>query len=275
VFGIITEAWMRLQDRPTQRADASVWFAGFARAVEAVRALSQSGLEPSNCRVLDPGEAAFSAGGSGDRALLVLAFESADHALDAWMARALEICRENGGDVPDSAVRIRTADTGSREGAAGAWRNSFVGAPYARDALVAASVITETFETAITWDRFEAFDASVRDAVESAIRRVCGQGTLTCRFTHVYPDGPAPYYTVLAPGRRGAELEQWAEIKQAASDALIEHGGTITHHHAVGRDHRPWYDRQRPERFAAALRATKAALDPHGIMNPGVLIDAA
>jgi alkyldihydroxyacetonephosphate synthase len=96
---------------------------------------------------------------------------------------------------------------------------------------------------------------------------------VTCRFTHVYPDGPAPYYTVIAPGRPGAELEQWAEIKRAAGDAIIALGGTITHHHAVGRDHRPWYDRQRPELFATAFRAAKAALDPAGLLNPGVLID--
>ena len=96
---------------------------------------------------------------------------------------------------------------------------------------------------------------------------------MTCRFTHVYPDGPAPYFTVLAPGRRGAELEQWADIKAAAAEAVIANGGTITHHHAVGRDHRPWYDRQRPDAFAGALRAAKRALDPAGILNPGVLVD--
>ena len=83
-----------------------------------------------------------------------------------------------------------------------------------------------------------------------------------CRFTHVYPDGPAPYYTVLAPARRGSELEQWDEIKAAAAEAVIAGGGTITHHHAVGRDHRPWYDRQRPDRFAEALRAAKAVARP-------------
>ena len=96
---------------------------------------------------------------------------------------------------------------------------------------------------------------------------------MTCRFTHAYPDGPAPYYTILAPGKRGSELEQWDEIKQAVSDGLIKLGGTITHHHAVGRDHRPWYDRQRPDGFARALKAAKRALDPHAILNPGVLID--
>jgi alkyldihydroxyacetonephosphate synthase len=100
-----------------------------------------------------------------------------------------------------------------------------------------------------------------------------GSPRVSCRFTHVYPDGPAPYYTVLAPARRGEEVAQWDEIKAAAADAVIDGGGTITHHHAVGRDHRPWYDRQRPDPFARALRAAKKELDPRGVLNPGVLVD--
>jgi alkyldihydroxyacetonephosphate synthase len=134
-------------------------------------------------------------------------------------------------------------------------------------------VLSETFETAITWERFPAFHENVLTRVSEAVHEVCGDGTVTCRFTHVYPDGPAPYYTILAPAHRGAELEQWAAVKRAAADAVIEGGGTITHHHAVGRDHRPWYDRQRPEPFATALRAAKKAVDPSGALNPGVLID--
>ena len=111
-------------------------------------------------------------------------------------------------------------------------------------------------------------------ATERAILEATGlKGEVTCRFTHVYPDGPAPYFSFHALGRHGALLEQWQAIKSAASDALIEAGGTITHHHAVGRDHRPWYDRQRPGLFAAALRAVKRELDPQGMLNPGVLID--
>jgi len=141
-------------------------------------------------------------------------------------------------------------------------------------------VLSETFETAITWDRFEAFHAGAMEAVRTKVAEVCdaptdgpGAPRVSCRFTHVYPDGPAPYFTVMAPAARGGEVEQWDEIKAAASEAVIEGGGTITHHHAVGRDHRPWYDRQRPAPFAAALRAAKAELDPAGILNPGVLID--
>ena len=136
-------------------------------------------------------------------------------------------------------------------------------------------LIGDTFETAITGDRWPEFDHNVRQAVSKVIDEVCGHGSLACRFTHAYTDGPAPYYTVLAPGRRGSELEQWGEIKSAASDAIQRAGGTVTHHHAVGRDHRPWYDRQRPDGFARALRAAKAELDPAGILNPGVLIDPA
>jgi alkyldihydroxyacetonephosphate synthase len=96
---------------------------------------------------------------------------------------------------------------------------------------------------------------------------------VTCRFTHVYPDGPAPYYGVYAGGRWDSLDAQWDEIKTAVSEAIIATGGTITHHHAVGRDHRSWYDRQRPDPFALALRAAKSALDPAGILNPGVLVD--
>jgi alkyldihydroxyacetonephosphate synthase len=143
---------------------------------------------------------------------------------------------------------------------------------------VALGVLSETFETAITWERFPAFHEQVTAAAREAMRELGDGmqppiGQVSCRFTHIYPDGPAPYYTVLMPARRGEEVEQWWAIKRAVSDAIISAGGTITHHHAVGRDHRPWYDRQRPEPFAAALRGAKAAIDPQGIMNPGVLID--
>jgi alkyldihydroxyacetonephosphate synthase len=281
VLGVIVEAWMRLQDRPSFRAGASVRFAGedgFLRGARAVRALAQSGLYPANCRLLDPLEAQTSGAGSGAEAVLVLGFESADHPLDAWMARALECCREAGGEVPEGAVRTRRAEAGrgggEREGAAGAWRRAFLQAPYLRDVLVSLGVLAETFETAITWDRFEAFHGAVMESAREAVERVCGAGSVACRFTHAYPDGPAPYLSVLAPVQRGSELAQWGEIKAAASEAILAHGGTITHHHAVGRDHRPWYDRQRPELFARALRAAKAELDPRAILNPGVLVDS-
>jgi alkyldihydroxyacetonephosphate synthase len=271
-LGVITEAWMRLQDRPRFRASAAVTFAEFATAVEAVRVLSQSGLNPSNLRLLDANEALTSGAGNGAENVLIVGFESADHQLDAWMERAVEICREHGGTVPDEAVRTHSEGAGARQGAAGTWRKSFLQAPYIRDSLVRLGFVSETFETAITWDRFEDFHASVSQAARQAIEQICGSGMLSCRFTHVYPDGPAPYFSVLAPARAGSQLAQWDELKSAVSEALHAAGGTITHHHAVGRDHRPWYDRQRPGGFADALSAAKGSLDPGAIMNPGVIV---
>jgi len=135
-------------------------------------------------------------------------------------------------------------------------------------------IINDTFETAITWERFESFHDRVKAATERAIVEATGRpGQVTCRCTHVYPDGPAPYFTFHAAGRQSELSAQWHTIKSAGLDAVIANGGTVTHHHAVGRDHRLWYDRQRPPLFAAALKAAKATLDPQGLLNPGVLID--
>jgi alkyldihydroxyacetonephosphate synthase len=272
-LGIITEAWMRLQDRPKYRAGVSISFPDFVTGAKAVRAIAQAGLYPANCRLLDPGEAANAGANQGDAAVLVVAFESADHPLDPWMTRALECCADFGGKFDMEAARTRTETAGAREGEAGAWRSTFLNAPYLMDVLVSMGMVSDTFETSITWDRFEEFHGQMMQTARDAVARVCGKGTVMVRFTHAYPDGPAPYYTVLAPGRRGSELEQWDEIKAAVSDNLIKLGGTITHHHAVGRYHRPWYDRQRPEGFARAFKAAKRALDPHAILNPGVLVD--
>ena len=268
-LGIVTEAWMRVQSRPRFRASAGVHFARYEDGVAAVRAVSQSALFPTNCRLLDVGEALL-AGTAVEGALLVLGFESADHPVDSWIDRAVELCADHGGTVPDGVSR---SSQSSREGSVGAWRNAFVRAPYTRDALVAMGMIAETFETACTWSAFPDLHAGVTAAVEKALASICGGGWVTCRFTHVYPDGPAPYFSVVAPSRHGSQIAMWDEVKAAASEALLAHGGTITHHHAVGRDHRPWYDRQRPDAFAAALKAAKAALDPDGILNPGVLLD--
>jgi alkyldihydroxyacetonephosphate synthase len=262
ILAVITEAWMRIRRRPDRRSSAAVHFGTFAAGAEAVRAVTQAGLHPANCRLIDADEARLTGAGDGSGALLLLGFESAEHDVEPWLALALERCAEHGG---------RWERRGARE--AGRWRESFLRAPYLRDLFVAIGVICETFETAITWERFAAFHDSVLERTRAAVAEACGGGTVTCRLTHAYPDGPAPYYTVLAPARDGEELEQWAEVKRAASEAVIAGGGTITHHHAVGRSHRPWYDRQRPQPFADALRAAKDRLDPAGVLNPGVLID--
>lgn len=265
-MGFITSAWMRLQSAPVYRATRTVHFDDFINGAEAVRLLSQSGLYPSNCRLIDAREAMMNGIGSGGKHVLIVGFESADHPMDAWMERAVEICQQAGGEVqpaPEKEQRSGQADT---------WRNQFIQAPYMRDALIRLGMIVETFETAITWDRFEHFHRQLKDRVRQLTKTLCGDVLLTCRFTHVYPDGPAPYYTLIAPGRTGSRVEQWDEIKLATMEAINELGGTVTHHHAVGRDHRPGYDRQRPELFAEVMLGAKRTLDPKGMLNPGVLM---
>jgi alkyldihydroxyacetonephosphate synthase len=276
ILGVICESWMRVRPRPQHRSSCPVEFDGFGSAAAAVREVAQSGLYPSNCRLLDALEAVTTGAGSGERDLLVLGFESAHHPVDGQMEIALEIARSHGGAPGE----VRSGGGGESEDAAGRWRSAFLFAPYLRDTFVACGVLSETFETAITWDRFDQFHAAVMEAVREKVAAVSnapregpGAPRVSCRFTHVYPDGPAPYFTVMAPATRGGEVEQWDEIKAAAAEAVMDGGGTITHHHAVGRDHRPWYDRQRPGPFAAALRAAKAEVDPAAVLNPGVLID--
>jgi alkyldihydroxyacetonephosphate synthase len=264
-LGVITEAWMRLQLRPVWQATETISYADHASAVAATRAIAQSGLHPANCRLLDELEAYVHAGVPAG-GLLILAFESADHPVDAGLDRARTIALDHGGWVLAPREEHRDASQ--------AWRAAFLRMPYQRDALARRSLVVETFETACTWDRYDALHQAVTDAAQAALADVCGGlGILTSRFTHVYPDGPAPYYTVYASGRWGSTVAQWDDIKAAVSEAILAAGGTITHHHAVGRDHRPWYDRQRPEPFAAAFAAAKSSLDQAGVLNPGVLLD--
>ncbi|MFN8215421.1 MAG: FAD-binding oxidoreductase [Solirubrobacterales bacterium] len=289
ILGVVSEAWVRVRPRPRQKASAGVRFGEFTAAARAVREIAQSGLHPSNCRLLDAAEAELTGAGDGSAHLLILGFESAELPLEERLGAALAIAREHGGEPGESRSTGPGASAGkeSRAGGAGAdavesWRGAFLLAPYLRDTFVACGVLSETFETAITWERLDEFHATVMETARAATAAATGcpaegpgSPRISCRFTHVYPNGAAPYFTVLAPAVRGGEVAQWDEIKAAVSEALIDAGGTITHHHAVGRDHRPWYDRQRPAPFAAALRAAKVELDPAGILNPGVLIDPA
>jgi alkyldihydroxyacetonephosphate synthase len=308
ILGVVTDAWVRVRPRPEWKAAATVRFERFGDACEAVREIVQAGLDPANCRLLEAAEAELTGAGDDTSHLLLLAFESAHHPVDAPLQLALAAATDHGGEADEPRITAPSADDGDGSGstsgpaaphaarsaagtsgsapaaapggAAESWRGAFLLAPYLRDTFVACGVLSETFETAITWDRLAEFHGTVMETTRRAIAEVSGAPTegrgaplVTCRFTHAYPDGVAPYFTVLAPAIRGGEVEQWDEVKAAVSEALIEGCGTITHHHAVGRDHRPWYDRQRPAPFAAALRAAKAELDPAGILNPGVLLD--
>ena len=270
-LGVITEAWVRLHRRPTFRLSTTVRFRDEENAVSAVRTLSQAGLYPANARLIEREEAAFTEAGDGSCDVLVLSFESADHPLEPWMERALQICGDHGGEWDREAL---TREDAQRRGAAGNWRDKFLRGPYLREHAIARGVMRDTVESCVTWDRYGEFNARVKEATLRAIREVTGRpGTCTVRFTHLYPDGPAPYFTWHALGDKAKLVEQFWAIKAAASDAMLAAGGTITHHHALGRDHRAWYDRERPDLFAEALGAVKQRLDPHHVLNPGVLID--
>jgi len=229
-------------------------------------------LWPANLRLLDPVEAQRAAGLDGKHAILIIGFESGDVPQGAFIEAAVAIARGAGGEIDDAAIRVSdgSGEATGRGGAVGAWRDSFIGVN--AGLTNGMGLLSDTFETAITWDKWPEFDAFVRDRVGRALKEVLGDGTsLSCRFTHVYPDGPAPYYSFSGVAKLGGEAAQWQEIKDAASNAVVDAGGTVTHHHAVGRMHRPQWERQRPALFAEALRAIKKRIDPKSILNPGVL----
>jgi alkyldihydroxyacetonephosphate synthase len=279
-FGVVTEAWLRVQPRPEHRAGTAVRFDDFWDGVAAAREIVQARLAPANCRLLDPTEAMINEVAMDGSAVLVLGFESIDHPVDDDLARALELCRTHGGTPEHSGDSKSDADSADSESGAASdgdsaddWRDSFFEGPYLYNQLVSMGVLVDTFETAVTWDRFPDLHRALQQEVVGRMGEVCGTGVLSCRFTHVYPDGPAPYYTLLAPAERGAELDQWREIKQTASDVLAEHDATITHHHAVGRVHRDWYAAETPDLYLDALRSMKRTLDPDDILNPGALIE--
>ena len=272
ILGVITEAWMRLQERPNFRASCPVLFNDYDKALKATRLISQSALFPANCRLLDANEALFNGAGDGSKHLLILSFESADHEMDFWLKRALEIASDVGGEY--ELPQEQKADA-HKSGASGTWRNSFIRAPYYREASVRRGIIQDTFETSITWDKGFDFIETLKEKASKAIKEISGkESTVTCRLTHTYPDGLAPYFSYTAYAKPSTMIDVWKEIKLATNEICIQEGGTVTHHHAVGRDHRvKGYDLQRPEGFKDMLVSAKEGVDPRSIMNPGVLID--
>ncbi len=280
-LGIFSEAWLRLQLRPQLRSSAAVHFADIGSAVAATQAVAQAGLYPSNCRLLDSGEAMLA--GAGTQPTLLLGFESAERPVRERLESALSLALRHGGSCPLGAQHREGQAQRGGDGSSEAWRRAFLAAPYRQSALLCSGFMADTFETACTWERFPALSRAIRHSVRAALQEHCGAGHLMMRFTHVYPDGPAPYFTYVAPlpgAGPGASASQilprasaaWQAVKAAASEAISAAGGTITHHHAVGRTHRPWYEREVPPLFTAALRAAKDRLDPGHILNPGVLI---
>ena len=204
-LGVITEATMRLQKRPQWRATTSIRFADMLQGAEAVRHIAQAGLYPSNCRLLDEAEVAINKVASERCAVLVLGFESADHPVEPWIDRAVNIARENGGRLAGVVANASHEDPGASE--AESWRNAFLRMAYWRNRFVAFGVIADAVETAITWDRFPEFYRSITREMNEAIAEITGHScSFSCRITHIYPDGPAPYFTFYAVGDTRGKL---------------------------------------------------------------------
>ena len=211
IFGIITQAWMRLQDRPTFRAGGAVRFADFFTAARAVRAIAQAG--PLSVELPHP----RSGGGLQHRRGGRLGCHHGAGLRVGRSRRRRHGCSARSNAAPDHGGTPEASGAEAhREGAAGVWRNAFIRMPYAMERLILRGVINDTFETAITWERFEQFHDAIKSATENAIEEATGRkGEVTCRFTHVYPDGPAPYFTFHALGRAGRARRAMAARSRA------------------------------------------------------------
>lgn len=207
------------------------------------------------------GRAYIGARGYGHGCLAILGFDGTAEDVAIRRRRALQIARAHGGLA-----------VGRSPGEA--WLKGRFSAPYLRDELLTHGVMVETLETATQWSKLQELHRGVGEAIAGALTEQGTPGLVMCHISHVYETGASLYFTFIARQREGDEIGQWRAVKQAAGDAILAGGGTITHHHAVGRDHVPWMQQEVSPGGVQALRALKAELDPAGIMSPGKLLPA-
>lgn len=264
-FGVLTEVTVRIRPLPAATEYGAWTFADFAAGTDALRELTQRGIRPTVLRLSDAAETRVNAalGGHVTRmsgCLAVATFEGADgDAARAARAAAAAVFAAHG-----------AKDRG--EAPARSWERGRFASPALRDALLDIGVLAETLETATTWTDLHRLKTAVTDAVTTALAAEGSTPVVMCHVSHVYPAGASLYFTVVA-AMTADPVTQWTRAKNAASRAITGTGGTITHHHAVGRDHRPYLEREIGPLGVAVLRAVKRTLDPTGIMNPGVLVD--
>jgi alkyldihydroxyacetonephosphate synthase len=283
-LGVIHELDLRVRAAPLAHRYEGVFFEDFAAGTAALRALAQERVAPAVTRLSDEAETRMSlaqagaaaggvratiksrvgraylgARGYGAGCLAILGFEGTPEEVEHRAERALELVR-GGGGLP----------VGRSPGEA--WRAQRFAAPYLRDELLTQGVLVETLETATVWSNLPRLYGETGRAIADSLSAQGTPGVVMCHISHVYETGASLYFTLLAPQREGAEIEQWEAVKRAASGAIALHGGTITHHHAVGRDHTPWMAQEIGDQGVEALRALKERLDPGGIMNPGKLL---
>jgi alkyldihydroxyacetonephosphate synthase len=266
VFGVITRVRVRVHPVPeTTRYEA--WsFPDFATGAAALRAVVQNGTGPTVIRLSDEAETGVNLATTetiGEQSvtggcLAITAFEGTAAHVESRHAETRAVLEAHGG-------------TSLGDGPATAWEHGRFNAPYLRDSLLAAGALCETLETATNWSNLPVLKAAVTEALTTALGETGTPALVLCHISHVYPTGASLYFTVVA-GQRGNPIEQWRTAKAAASDAMVRNGGTITHHHAVGADHRPWMRDEIGDLGVEVLRAVKAVLDPAGILNPGKLI---
>src|SRR5271163_1173033 len=266
VFGIITRVRVRVHPSPDVTRYEAWSFPDFATGTAALRAVAQTGTGPTMIRLSDEAEtgvnlATTEAIGESQitgGCLAITVFEGTAAHAESRHAETRELITAMGG-------------TSLGETPARAWEHGRFGAPYLRDSLLAAGALCETLETATDWSNIPALKAAVTDALTTALAESGTPALVLCHISHVYATGASLYFTVVA-GQRGNPIEQWRAAKTAACDAIVSTGATITHHHAVGADHRPWMRDEVGDLGVQVLRAVKATLDPAGILNPGKLI---
>lgn len=261
-LGVITEVAVRVRPRPERILDEAWSFPDHATGVAALRALAQSEVRPTMARLSDETETFVNAAIGGHEATpgcqAVLGFEGMDTEVEARVAAVREVMVAAGGTPlgPDPVAH---------------WRRNRFDAPYLRDTLLSSGVLAETLETATSWADLLSLHAAVKDALTEALDDDEGGVVVLCHVSHTYPTGASLYFTV-ATATGTDPAARWDRAKRAASDAIVANGGTITHHHAVGTDHRPWMTAELGPLGVEVLRAVKSALDPEGVLNPGKLI---
>jgi alkyldihydroxyacetonephosphate synthase len=266
VFGIITRVRVRVHPVPEATRYEAWSFPDFATGADALRAVVQTGTGPTVIRLSDEAETGVNLATTEsigeDRitggCLAITVFEGSDAHVVSRHAETRALLEAKGG-------------TSLGEAPAHAWEHGRFSAPYLRDSLLSAGALCETLETATNWSNVATLKAAVTEALTSSLAESGTPALVLCHISHVYPTGASLYFTVVA-GQRGNPIEQWRRAKAAASDAMMRTGATITHHHAVGADHRPWMRDEVGDLGVAVLRAVKATLDPAGILNPGKLI---
>ncbi|GAC1437684.1 MAG: FAD-binding oxidoreductase [Solirubrobacteraceae bacterium] len=278
VLGVISELHLHVRPRPQETRFEGLFFTSFEQGAEALRVLAQEHASPDVARLSDEAETRLSlalAGTGGLKGLLgrgylrLRGYRGGCLAIVGWEGEADLVSRRRSRSL---AILERTGALGLGSGPGRAWAASRFSGPYLRDDLMARGLLVETLETAAQWSDLH----RVHWAVSGALRdTLAARGTpplVMCHISHLYESGASLYFTFLARAEAGRELEQWQAAKRSACEAILAHGGTLTHHHAVGRDHAPWLEREIGADGVAVLRAVKERLDPAGIMNPGKLL---